>query len=484
MRMSSPTYDEQVDDMSQEDISIFDAIEARLSQQAPSHTVPIFNSHRSISSNEFCEDKVENCSVSNQELLSSQDIPFQGDENPFTSANEPSADSVASKAPLCASFIKASAVIPTLGFKSASCLPIEDVHGAYRSPSPEAPPEVDYSSWFTAAPPVSFVGFQSAASRLAKENIFDTSAIHSQSMSFTSVGKGNLILPSSAALLKAKEKMKGVWQDEVNDSGSSQHSGGFAPASFVQPSSPQRTVLGAVQNSFSPRVPDTPTPAMTTRNSFEAGSTPMLELSNTFGKQKPFKSPLINSAPSRQPLAGVGRTAYLNSPLDPHRQSFAPAFSCMPPCNPAVPATPVRSSASASVKPGSGFRPLGLTPRNLQGGLVKPMFVTPFKPDIKHKGLSSSATRLLAAPSSSLQQPVYPLLATQSPGPVKKAPGKGTGTVFNLGRCFEMVNLMAQHSCYSPSRRKDVTCHFWSHTAGLHNQRTGGSGNVSQSISP
>lgn len=43
---------------------------------------------------------------------------------------------------------------------------------------------------------------------------------------------------------------------------------------------------------------------------------------------------------------------------------------------------------------------------------------------------------------------------------------------------------MAQHFCYSPSRRKDDTCHFWSYATSLRNQRTEGSGNVSWLISP
>jgi breast cancer 2 susceptibility protein len=479
MRMSSPTYDEQVGDMSQEYMSAFDAIEARLSQQAPHKPIP--NSHRRINS---IEGKAGDCSTSlDQELLSSQDFAAQGDDNPFALANDPSAHADTSKASMCASFIKASAVIPPLGFKSASSLSIENVDGACRSPSPEVPPEVDYSSWFASAPSASLVGFQPATSRLAKENIFDASTVHTQSIGFTSVGKGKLIVPSSAALRKAEEKIK-VWQDEVKDTSSSQHSGGFAPASFVQPpSSPRRTVLGAVQNSFTPQVPDTPTPAMATRKPFEAGSTfctPTFGLGNIKGKQKAFKSPLISSILPRQPFAGAGGAAYLNSPLNPHHQGFASASSHIPSCSPAMPATPVRPSPSASVNAGSGFRPLGLTPRNLHGGVVKANFVTPFKPGVKPPELSASTTRQLAAPSSSLQRPVYPQSATQSPRPVNKVPDKGTGEVFNLGMCFvEAVYLMAQHSCYSPSRRKDDTCHFWSYATSLRNQRTEGSGNVS-----
>ena len=482
MRMSSPTYDEQVGDMSQEDISIFDALEARLSQQAASYN-SLPNSHRSISSNEFREGEVGDCSTSpDQELLSSQDIAFKDDDNPFNSANEPSAGLDASKAPMCASFIKASAVIAPLGFKSASSLPIGNVNESYRSPSPEAPPEVDYSSWFTSAPPSSLVGFQSAASRLAKENVFGTDAVYTTSTGFTSVGKGKLVVPSSAALLKAEEKMK-AWQDEV---GASPHTEGFAPASVIQPSSPRRTVLGAVQNSFPSRVPDTPTPVMTNR-SFEAGSTlstPMLGRSNIFGKQKPFKSPLINSAQSRQPPAGTGSIAYLNSPLNPHHASLAPASSHILPCVPAVPATPVRPSTLTLVKPGGGFRPLGLTPRNLHGGLVKPKFVTPFKQNTKPPELSASATLPLAAPSSGFQRPVYPHFATQSPRPISNAPNKGTGKVFNLGRRFvEVVYPMAHHFRYSSSCGKDDTCFFWFYTPSLHDQRIGGSRNVSPSIS-
>ncbi|KAG1783569.1 hypothetical protein EV702DRAFT_1054261 [Suillus placidus] len=423
MRMSSPTYDEQVDDMSQDDISAFDAIEARLSQPT--------NSHHRLSSGEAGDRGIS----SDQDLLSSQDIASQGDNNPFVS--DLPAHSNAPKSVIFASFTKASAVLPPVGFKSASALPIQNVNDSHRSPSPEVPPEVDYSSWFTSAPPATFVGFQSAVSRLdkPKENVFEATASHSTPIGFKSVGKGNLIVPSTAALRKAEEKIK-LWQGEVDDSSSSQHSEGFAPSSSAQPSSPQRTVLGAVHNSLSPQVPDTPTPAMATRKSFEAGarSAPTLGVSDFKGKQKPFKSPLITSVPSRQPIAGIASSTYVNSPLNPHRQGFASASSHMTPSSSAVPGTPVRPSAS--VNPGGAFRPLGLTPRNLRGGLVKNKFVTPFKPGVKppESNNAASATPSSAAPSPSLQRPMYPpsLTVTQSPRPVKKAPEKGTGKAFNL----------------------------------------------------
>ncbi|KAG2149643.1 hypothetical protein BD769DRAFT_1407364 [Suillus cothurnatus] len=434
MRMSSPTYDEQVDDLSQDDISAFDAIEARLSQPAlPLHKVFLpTNSHRTLSSGE-AEDR---STSSDQDLLSSQDIASQGDNNPFIS--DPFADSNVTKPAVYASFTKASAVLPQVGFKSASALPIQNVDNSHRSPSPEIPPEVDYSSWFTSDPPATFVGFQSASSRLdkTKENVPDSTNGHSTPIGFTSVGKGNLIVPSTAALRKAEEKIK-LWQGEVDDLSSSQHSGGFVPHSLAQPSSPQRTVLGAVHNSLSPQVPDTPTPAMATRKSFEAGArstlgAPTFGVSDFKGKQRPFKSPLITSVPSRQPIVGIASSTYVNSPLNPHRQGFASASTHMTPSSSAVPGTPVRPSPS--INPGGSFRPLGLTPRNLRGGLIKNKFVTPFKPGVKPPELNNAVSVTLSstAPSSNLQQSMYPPSAIQSPRPAKKAPAKGTGQVFNL----------------------------------------------------
>ncbi|KAG1885542.1 hypothetical protein F4604DRAFT_1726659 [Suillus subluteus] len=434
MRMSSPTYDEQVDDLSQDDISAFDAIEARLSQPAPPlHKVPLpTNSNTRLSSGEAGDRSTS----SDQDLLSSQDIASQGDNNPFVS--DPFSDLNATKQAVYPSFTKASAVLPPVGFKSASALPIQNVDDSHRSPSPEVHPEVDYSSWFTSAPPATFVGFQSAASRLdkTKENDPEATDSHPTPIGFKSVGKGKLIVPSTVALRKAEEKIK-LWQGEVDDSSSSQHSGGFVPPSSAQPSSPQRTILGAVHNSLSPQVPDTPTPAMATRKSFEAGArstlgAPTLGISDFKGKQKPFKSPLITSVPSRQSIAGIASSTYVHSPLNPHRQGFASASSHMTPSSAAAPGTPVRPPVS--VNPGGAFRPLGLTPRNLRGGLVKNKFVTPFKPGVKPPELNNalSATPSSAAPSPSLQRPMYPPSATQSPRPIKTAPEKGTGKVFNL----------------------------------------------------
>ncbi|KAG2156582.1 uncharacterized protein EDB93DRAFT_1127388 [Suillus bovinus] len=434
MRMSSPTYDEQVDDMSQDDISAFDAIEARLSQPAPPLQEVLLqkNSHRRLSPGEAADRSTS----SDQDLLSSQDIVSHSDNNPFVS--DPFTDSNVTKPAVYASFTKASAVLPPVGFKSASALPIQNVDDSYRSPSPEAPPEVDYSSWFTLAPPATFVGFQSATSRLdqTKENVPEATASPSTLIGFKSVGKGNLIIPSTTALRKAEEKIK-VWQEEVDDSSSSQNPGGLVPSTSARPSSPQRTILGAVHNSLLPQVPDTPTPAMATRRSFEAAArstldAPTFRASDFKGKQKPFKSPLITSVPSQQPIAGIASSTYVNSPLNPHRQGFASASSHMTPSSSVVPGTPVR--ASASVNSSVAFRPLGLTPRNLRGGLVKNKFVTPFKPGVKPPELNSaaSATPWSAASSPSLQRPMYPASATQSPRPEKKAPEKGTDKVFNL----------------------------------------------------
>jgi hypothetical protein len=59
----------------------------------------------------------------------------QGDNNPF--AADPLADSNATKPAAYASFTKASAVLPPVGFKSASALSIQNMDNSRRSPSPE-----------------------------------------------------------------------------------------------------------------------------------------------------------------------------------------------------------------------------------------------------------------------------------------------------------------------------------------------------------
>ncbi|KAG1904752.1 uncharacterized protein F5891DRAFT_1012615 [Suillus fuscotomentosus] len=438
MRMSSPTYDEQVDDMSQDDISAFDAIEARLSQPAPPlHKLPLpTNSHRRLSPGEAGD---RSTSSDQDLLLSSQDIASQDDNNPF--ASDPFADSNATKQVVHPSFSKASAVLPPVGFKSASALPTQNADDSHRSPSPEVPPEIDYSSWFTSAPPATFLGFQSASSRLdkTKENVPEATVSHSTPIGFTSVGKGNLIMPSTTALRKAEEKIK-LWQEEIDDPSSSQRSGEFAPSSSARPSSPQRTVLGAVHNSLSPQVPDTPTPAMATRRSFEAAARSTLD------------------APTLRPIAGIATSTYVNSPLNPHRQSFTSASSHMTPSSSAVPGTPIRPSPS--VNTGGAFRPLGLTPRNLRGGPVKNKFMTPFKPGVKPLDLNNAASTppSSVSPSPGLQRPMYPPSATQSPRPVKKAPEKGTGRVFNLvppaGR-MTLVNSSLTPQAYTTAELED-----------------------------
>ncbi|KAG6837644.1 hypothetical protein H0H93_004920 [Arthromyces matolae] len=160
-RLSSPTYDQQLGDLTQADIEAFDQIEACLSQSterwphvhssSQNHLTANFKSSRLI------HDDTSSARANVAELT-------YDPENPFTSAlNVPSVFATAS-----------ALLIPqttmAVGFSKASAIQVkqkETSEDFERSPSPEAPPDQDYDSWFKPANEISTVSFQTASSSLS-----------------------------------------------------------------------------------------------------------------------------------------------------------------------------------------------------------------------------------------------------------------------------------------------------------------------------
>ncbi|KAF9015700.1 hypothetical protein BDQ17DRAFT_1341502 [Cyathus striatus] len=333
-RLSSPTYDHQFPDLSQQDIAAFDTIHS-LSQQAPN---------------------LKPSRVSS----SLQDDP----DNPFKHA------SVLPTGP-APSFSSASAM---LGFKLASSISTDNVHlhQHERSPSPEAPPEIDYSTWFEPVQSDTPVSFLSAKLISTPSVPTETPPI---SLGFSKASGTGAFIPSTAALEKARQEISKIWNDTESTTPQVENKPPESPfPSFAKAStsfSAPRPALRSMGNSIN--TPATPSPSGFIRPTILGNPTPPSVDKATRTRPKPFKSPLLRNRPASS-------TAYTASPLNPGRP---PGLS-----------TPVGGRSIPSFTPSSALakRPTAST----NDGFTTPLrasqisrpsrpapFVTPFKPGMK-----------------------------------------------------------------------------------------------------
>lgn len=379
-RLSSPTYDDQVADLTQEDLDAFDDIEARFSQK--SH-LNVKSSWRRATDTRFTSSKFKGkIDWSDPGAASSNPGPRFADEsndsnlqddpdNPFT-AGFTSAAAVAAPLPFRP---------PTIGFASAAKLPIQD--DDYRSPSPEEhPPEPDIDAWFNPAPMGALPLFTTAKSIAAPELV-----------GFTKASMKCVIKPSSEALAKAKALLE-VWDSEdVNPASISNEaspstsltkadaSNILKPSNVKQPVlSPQRVALRTVENVSN--TPGAPPPSGFARASIAAHPRVVSSASSPslLYRPKPFKSPLMRNMHTPNGVMS-------GSPLNPNRPisslTFSNAASQLPhPLSSAVNASP----GLASIPPAGFASPSSfVTPLRSTGVLrTRPApFATPFKPGMR-----------------------------------------------------------------------------------------------------
>jgi hypothetical protein len=225
---------------------------------------------------------------------------------------------------------------------------------APRSPSPEIPPERDYSSWFNSDTESTSDSLDSTLFKTAK-SVGSTGASGSMPVFKVSSGRG-LIMPSETALNAAREKMK-AWQEEETNPVSTSPIPSLGPADssldfadgrsqFLQSPSPatftNATALEALMSHVSK---DFDSPCR-----------------NLERKSKPFRSPLL---PLQANLLDTPYQVYAGSPLNPsHSASTAFVMSSKTTCD----FSPVRPS-TVKARGAVGGR-----------GRVKPKFVTPFLP--------------------------------------------------------------------------------------------------------
>ena len=328
MRLSSPTYDDQVEGLSQDHISAFDAL---LSQ----HTYE--NRHTNTLQ----------LNSSDQPCASSDD-----EDNPFAfKVGECSKSSVDPPQDIPAGplFMKAS----LMGHAPA----VE--WGDSNDQGDDAPPDMDCSSWFESSVPTALVGFKTAATALPSGGKVGGISVASRSSE-------GLLIPSATAFFKAKAKMK-LWNDEDETISASQQDGANEPTPSL-PSravSPPRPTFTSASKLFSTPVPDTPVPAA------RATAPPPKFL---VGKQpKPFKSPLITNSPLRpstitnisSPLRSADQPSVPQSPLVSQRPlGFTPART-----RPRF-VTPFKSGIGPGVSNSTALK----TPTPLRYNVVNPIY--------------------------------------------------------------------------------------------------------------
>jgi breast cancer 2 susceptibility protein len=332
---------------------------------------------------------------------------------------------------------------PKSAFVSAAALPITPSTSQFqsqsqpRSPSPEIPPERDYSAWFEPLPaPIPQTAmFTSSASLFAPASALpDTAALAlfapaSAVLASTTIPAGqgsglemganqppllgfmkashkSFMAPSAAALEQAQKKMR-VWhEDDLDGDPELDPHSDVNPdaATPAQQSKLPRWDTAADNSSF---FPDTPTPAgpstnFGTRRGFERPSASMAAVTNnslpTFSesaslgfvskpKSKSFKPLSINTKIQGKPM-NANSAGFTSSPLNPSRiLGFAPASAGTQQQHPLA-GTPFTSAAMTPIRSASGSvaAPAGFaTPmRSLKGGgsavrSTPARFVTPFK---------------------------------------------------------------------------------------------------------
>jgi breast cancer 2 susceptibility protein len=436
-RLSSPTYDEQLPNVSQDDLAAFDEIEARLSQctQSPSkrslkevHRVVGGVSVRNDTSKEADKENIafqqsdnthmdaaptNPVSHSDDSFFKSTgtpinlDTPFASEKPTFTSAN------FATSNMLLEDTFASPAALPHTSSNSDS------LRESPRSPSPVIPPERDYSSWFESAPALPAVGFQTA--KFVSSSLSQDQTVGVHTTGFMKASNTGWIAPSAEALAKAEEKIK-TWQE--GDTGPVVSSIEQVHDISAKPSvnsNLSRPVLGAVENSFNfAHLPDSPSPANFGRPSNAQSSTSSFSAapSQIKGKVQPFKSPLMQRS-SRPPV--------MNSP------EFNPL---------AIGSTD--SPSASHGRPHTAFhtpvRPSGLGGRGFRNTVAKPRFITPFKEGMRP---GDPGRKLVVGVHDKQTAPVklpVPSNAIVTPSEATPTKSKGKQKVFDL--CKRSLTLL------------------------------------------
>ena len=365
-RLSSPTYENQLGELTQEDLAAFDAIEARISQatfgnykrnSASQGPVP---TKARLSWNRSQEEPSSSLAGADASSANLRDDP----ENPFTSGFR----SAAKIAPQPQHMGVAMVSTPTLP------------RNADRSPSPEEPlPERNYDDWFKPIPGNTPVMFGRPA--FAKASAMS---------SFAKASGSAIIMPSEVALANAKAKLS-AWDREDtmlggektgSETSASKHqdvSAGSTSASLVrEPRSPKRPALVSLSSVLNtPGAPSTASVTTTTSNGLPKTQVASLISQKSTAFKSPLQTRLHTSTHSNLP----------GSPLNPNRPVTSAGFTAAS-ANPhplsATPLNAARLMENAVPNASVGFTtPLRSKPTTSAARTRPGKFHTPFKPNMR-----------------------------------------------------------------------------------------------------
>ncbi|KIK30190.1 hypothetical protein PISMIDRAFT_388292 [Pisolithus microcarpus 441] len=362
MRLSSPTYDDQVEGLSQDDISAFDTANALLSQPSLALFHEALPETPKPPQTRHMHNVIPSLATSDDE-----DDPFS-----FRAGADLADDThVPQKAPVGPLFLKASAL-------TSPRLPAIQTHDPGDSSS-HTLQDVDYSSCFESSKTTPFSGFKTAATALQSREQGSGGALAA------GVSEGFLV-PSAAAFLKAKQKMK-LWQeeDEAAIPASQQHDS-REPSSVV---SPQTTTCTPASKLLLSPMPETPVP---TTHEIVAGLPQLTSIRHP----KQFKSPLVGTV-TNSPLR-ESTIANINTPVSGPGPSFV-----LPP--PQLPSSIPRVQSSQ--------HQLGFTTASGRSA-AKPRFVTPFKGGIRPTSWNTTPSRTpTPLRFDTVSSPTHPSLTTR-----------------------------------------------------------------------
>jgi breast cancer 2 susceptibility protein len=404
-RLSSPTYDAQIADLSQEDLEAFDALEAQLSQSSKSPKKNLEDGGQNAKAQ-----RVKAITDALNPKSSLNNMPGS-DENPLSTSGATSKPTDDPDNPFIVGFTTAKinrADFSTpfaVSFASASSIAkfAQIPHDYEPSPSPEPPQEQSFDAWFDPPSVIPPVAFQTAST--IKEPAAFTSG-------FVTASKKGWIAPSSVALAKAQAKMKDIWDEADPEPTATSSSNPSAPNmgdlenAFIMasnlPSSPRRPALRSVENSLNS--PSTPSPLGFPRPSAVAKhSSPVVDQVTKTTKPKPFKPPLLT-----QRMTG---NRVVSSPLNPASQlSGHPAFATAGSRHPLA-STPIGATSSDVIDGASGVTSFTTPARIVQRGGVGAKkngpspFVTPFKPGMKPGQLGRSQLEQTAKDTAAVTRP-------------------------------------------------------------------------------
>lgn len=434
-RLSSPTYEDQLGELTQEDLAAFDAIEAQFSQgsiynKGGSRKQGIESVRTTPSSwDQFEEEPSSSLPVSGKSLLKNADKFLDDPDNPFS--------------PAFSSSMKAPAQLPLIGFKSASTL--SSTRNADQFHSPEVP-ERNYDDWFMPAPTELSTAFV--------KPVFTKAFLTSGSAK----PLGSIIVPSEAALEKAKAKLA-AWEKEdamVEDKGSElldftlrpgsskldTRSSAKSPYLLKDRHSPKRPALRTMSSVLN--TPDTPSPASETAAVLEVQRKTILSSLHSqlhVGFRSPLQARLHSSAQpnfSGSPLNPNQNGTFASASSNLHRHFDAPLI----PSSPSVAPSTLRRSNITT--PTTRTRPA--------------KFVTPFKSNMR-PGESGG----LFLPQMKMPTSVPIPKNTTSRSTINHTLREATPrkNFFSMSKLILIYFTTVKWFLGRSSTRKEDTCNFW-----------------------